>query len=321
VIERFYLKLFQEHKWGYSLGSLLGGTVNIHPYYVDELFKKQSYTIEEIWNVLTYIKEKCPISFSGEKLQNALEERYYVPPSPEQATEIVKKIESEIKVFPADDAFSLSELKIKNRHKDKKFLIIATGPSTLTYEKKIKEFADKNGLITIGCNYLKNIYKPNYHIFVSKKRFLKYISTVNEKSTLIVPAFFGKKLIADNYSRNYEYIEIKSAQNIDSKVIDGISQQTVFLNVAVAAILTAYQMGAEEIMVAGMDGYEDEMNKKIIYFYNEDDTPADKSIASLRYDELAIELQRVSKYLQAEGVPFSIITPTTHKKYYHKLIS
>lgn len=319
VIERFYLKLHEELKWGYSLKTLLSGSRNIHPYYVAEIFKYNNYTIEEIWNALDYIKKNCPISFNKEKLKAALERRFYVP-SARDAARVVKEIEQQVKIFPSRDAFSLKELTFVDRHTDKKFLIIANGPSVKKYKANIKKLVFGEKLITIGCNYLQALYQPDYHIFVSKKRFLKYAPTVNKKSILLVPSFFGKELIKENNNGRYEYIEIKSTDDLNAPVVENIAQQNVYLNVTVSAILTAYQMGAKEIMVVGMDGYRDEKSKELTYFYNEDGIPENKKISSLRYEDLAIELDRVGDFLRREGVPFYIITPTSHNKYFRNIL-
>ena len=56
--------------------------------------------------------------------------------------------------------------------------------------------------------------------------------------------------------------------------------------------------------------------KKMNFFYNEDETPDDKEIASVRYEMFVQELERTNNYLQQCGVPFTIITPTSHKKYF-----
>jgi 4-hydroxy 2-oxovalerate aldolase len=320
VIERFFLDLMKEYKWGYSLKSLFGGIKNIHPYYVSEVFKQGFYTADEMWSLFDGIKEKCPVSFSKEHLKNALEERFYMP-TIDQAKDIILEVAKEAQIIPVEDAFSLNNLPIMNRHKNKKFLIIANGPSVNTYNSQIREYAKNKELVTIGCNYLTNIFEPDYHTFVSKKRFLKYSNAVSEKSLLLVPSFFGKQIVKDNYDRPVEYIEMVSTGDLITKPIDGIKQQHVYLNVAIAAILTAYQMGAEEIMVAGMDGYEKEDSKEIKYFYNEEDVHDDKVVASLRYDYLVVELKRVSDYLYEQGVPLSIITPTSHKKYYKNVLN
>jgi 4-hydroxy 2-oxovalerate aldolase len=319
VIERFYVDFFKKYQWGYSLKSLFGGIKNIHPYYITEMFNQGYFTADEIWNQLDHIKESCPISFSKDELSSALEKRFYDPTAID-AKETVARVEKENKIIPSLDSFHLDELTLKDRHKNKNFIIIANGSSIEKYEKKIKNFINKNNLISIGCNYLKKLYNPDYHIFVSKKRFLKYAPSINEKSSLIVPTFFGKTMVAENYEKQTEYIEIIPSENLSLPPVEGIIQQQVYLNVAVAAILTAYQMGAKEIFVVGMDGYENEHPDKPFYFYNEDDQPDDRVTASIKYKDFALELERVNSFLAEHGVSFSVITPTSHKKYYKNIL-
>ncbi len=319
VIERFFISLFEQYHWGYSLRSLLGGIRNIHPYYIDELFNSHNYTIEEIWSVVETIKEKCPISFSGEKLKNALGERFYIP-NVVQTRSTIKEIEKDLKIIPAKDSFLLRSLPIKDIHKRKKFLIIASGPSIVKYKDKINKLIRKHNLITIGCNFLKDIYEPDYHLFVNKKRFLRYVPFVSKKSTLLLPNFFGKRMVMESYKGPLQYIQIKPENSLDVSPIKDINQQVVYLNVATSAILTAFQMGAQEIMAVGMDGYESQEPGKMVYFYNEKDVPDDKITASMRYGNMALELKRVVDFLNGKGVSFTIITPTSHKKYYKKIL-
>lgn len=320
VIERFYLNFTKDFQWGYSLKSLFGGIKNIHPYYIGELFKLGYYTADEIWNLLDHIKKSCPISFSGNELNNALAERGYAPTAM-QAKEAVERVEKENKIFFSSDSFHLERLAIKDRHKDKSFIIIANGPSIDKYRQPIKQLIKEKNLISIGCNDLKNNYETDYHLFVNRKKFLRGLSAIGKKSALILPGFFGKELLKGNYDGAVEYIEIISSNDLASSPIDGLRQQQVYLNVAVTAILTAFQMGAKEIMVVGMDGYENENREDALHFYNADGQPDDKTVASIRYKELALELERISNFLNENGVSFSIITPTSHKKYYKNILS
>lgn len=319
VIERFFVSIFQKYPWGYSLRSLLGGIQNIHPYYLDELFNSRNYTIEEIYNIVETIKEKCPVSFSGERLKVALEERFYIPTAA-QAQDTIQKIEKQLKVIPAKDSFSLNTLAFEDRHKGEKFLIIANGPSIAKYKDKIKKLIQKQGLITIGCNFLNGVFIPDYHIFVSKKRFLKYAPSVAKKSRLLIPSFFGKRIVKENYNGDTEYIQVNLENDLKSCPIQGISQHVIYLNVAANAILTAFQMGAQEIMAVGMDGYQAQEPGKVVYFYNEKDVPDNKITASFRYENMTIELKRVADFLHEQGIAFSIITPTSLKRYYKNIL-
>ncbi len=321
VIERYYLSLYKEHDWGYKLTSLLSGLKNIHPYYVEELVKKRNYTIEEIWNSLDTINEKCPISFSADKMNEALEARFYTPLGEKKAGEFLQVIYDQFKIIPAKDAFRVNDLEVYQKHKGRKFLIIGTGPSIIKYKNTIEEFCRKENCITIGMNFLQGAYIPDYHIFVSRKRFAKYITTINKESQLLVPTFFGKKFIEENYAGKCVYFDVETVENYQTSPIDGNKQVSINLNVGVSAILIAYLMGASEIYVIGMDGYINEQNKEPVYFYNENDVPDSREVSSIRYEKLQAELARVNNFLQKNGILFSIITPTSHKKYYNNILN
>lgn len=320
VIERYFLDMFKDLNWGYKIQSLMGGIKNVHPYYVDDLFKRKNYTVGEIWNALDLIKEKCPISFSVEKLNEMLENRFYTPLERDRAAEICQSISDHVKIIPAQDAFISGHFSLSGKHHGKKVLVIANGPSIVIGKEQIKAFIQNEQCITIGTNFLQGNFIPDYHIFVSRKRFLKYASSVSKQSTLLVPSFFGKEIVQENFTGNTVFFELQTVTDLNMQAIDGSSQKVVNLNVAISAILAAFQMGAAEIFAVGMDGYIDELNRKMVFFYNEDDVPDDKEVASYRYEMLASELDRVNRFLQDNSVPFSIITPTSHRKYYRKAL-
>ena len=320
VVERFYLDLFKILNWGYKIQSLMGGLKNIHPYYIDDLFKRETYTVDEIWNALDIVKEKCPISYSVDKLNEALESRFYTPLTKEKVEEACKGIGDQLKIIPAADAFRVETLEVENKHKGRKFLVIANGPSIVEHKDAISKFIADENCVTIGVNYLQGNFVPDYQIFVNRKRFLKYAQYVDKKSTLIVPSFFGRKIVSENYVGQCIHFDLETVGDAIAPAVEGAQQNLINLNVAVSAILMAYQMGATEIFAVGMDGYISEINKQIVYFYNENDIPDDKDVASWRYEKLAEELDRINLFLQDKSVPFSIITPTSHKKYYRNLI-
>ena len=320
VIERFYLDLFSELNWGYKIQSLMGGLKNIHPYYIDDLFKRKTYTVDEIWNALDVVKEQCPISYSVEKLNEALQSRFYIPLTKEKVENVCHHIGDQLKIIPAADAFKVERHEFKNAYKGRKFVIIANGPSIVQKKEAIRQFLADEDAVTIGINYLQDNFIPDYHLFISRKRFLKYAPFVDKASVLMVPSFFGRESVAENFDGKHLYFNLETVEDGDIPAVDGNVQKLVNLNVAVSAVLLAYEMGASEIFAVGMDGYIDELNRQMVYFYNENDVPDDKEVASLRYEKLAAELDRVNRFLQEKSIPFSIITPTSHKKYYRNLL-
>jgi 4-hydroxy 2-oxovalerate aldolase len=321
VIERYFYKLNKEIEWGYSVRNLIGGLANVHPYYIDNLFDRNTYTVEEIWNAAHIIKEKCPTSFSLKELNKVMGERFYTPLTEENVKDIFEKVSEDFKIIPADDAFHVGDFKFTNAHKGKKILIIANGPSIVTHKKQIQEFIATEKPITIGVNYLQDTIIPDYHLFISRKRFQKYAASINKKSKLLLPSFFGKQFVKEAGVENCTYFDMEVVDSDNKKVLEGSTQLCIYPNVSISAIDLAYLMGASEIYAVGIDGYIDEINKKMVYFYNENDTPDDKDIASIRYEMFSKELDRTNSFLQNKSVPFFIITPTSHKKYYKNLFS
>jgi 4-hydroxy 2-oxovalerate aldolase len=319
VIERYFLKLFGEIGWGYGLEALTGGLANIHPYYAESLFKNKLYTVEEIWNALQLIKERCPISFSVDKLGETLEQRFYTPLTPERTDAVHRALVNELNIIAAPDAKPADRFPLQGQFKGRKFLILATGPSILEHRDRILELSKKENCVTIGVNGLQKLFAPDFHVFVSRKRFQQYAAQIAPGSTLLVPSFFGKELVEHNYAGPYHFFDIVTRAKPESAPVEGATQYCLGLNVAISAILLAYAMGASTVYAVGMDGYADEFNKRMVYFYNEDSRIEDKDAANFRYETLARELDRVNTFLQGQSVPFFILTPTSHKKYYRPL--
>lgn len=78
-------------------------------------------------------------------------------------------------------------------------------------------------------------------------------------------------------------------------------------------------MGAKEIFTVGLDGFG-ENAEKLEFFYKEDDVYDNKSELMKAYEEFTVNLDIVNKFLENESIPFSIITKTSHDKYYSDIL-
>ena len=319
VIDRWFLQLFREIGWGYTIESLLGGLANVHPYYVETLFKKKVYTIEEMWNALMGIRERCPISFSADKLDEALGRRFYTPLTPESAERVYQEVAGDLQVSPAADAAPAGDFALRDAYRGRNFLVIATGPSILAHREAILAFKDRENCVTVGVNNLSHLYEPEFHVFISRKRFQQYARDISPKSTLLVPSFFGRELVEREYGGPYHFFDLVAPAPPERPPVEGTTQYCQALNVAVSAMLLSWLMGAAQIFSVGIDGYADEMDKKLVYFYDENNRVEEKEVANLRYEMLARELDRVNGFLQGRSCPFFILTPTSHRKYYRPL--
>jgi hypothetical protein len=164
------------------------------------------------------------------------------------------------------------------------------------------------------------LYTPDYQVFINRKRFVKYVSKIKKKTTLLLPSFFGKSFVEKHYEGEYTFFDMELASKLSSAPIQKDTHKPVNLNVGIAGILLACQMGASDIFAVGMDGYEKKDKNQIVYFYNENDVPEEKEVAATRYELLAKELNRANNFLIKKTVPFAIITPTSHKKYFRNVL-
>jgi hypothetical protein len=178
---------------------------------------------------------------------------------------------------------------------------------------------ERENCVAVGVNNLNRLFEPQYHAFVSRKRFQQYARDISPKSTLLVPAFFGRALVEQEYGGPYRFFDVVAPAPEGKPPVEGTTQYCGALNVAVSAMLLSWLMGAGRICAVGMDGYADELNKNMVYFYDENNRIEEKEVANLRYEMLARELDRVNGFLQGQGCPFSILTPTSHRKYYRPL--
>lgn len=319
VVERYFLSLYQKLNWGYSIPAFLSGLKGIHPYYATELFAKKSYTMDEIWDILGMIKEKCPVSYSPDMFSKALDSRFYVPVGASKANEMKSLIPDQFTIVPARDYRKLETFSLDKAFSGRDFLVLANGPSIKQFSREILAFSEKKKCVTIGINRIPAEYAPDFHVFISRKRFLTDIGSINPRRALLVPSFFGRQFVEENFAGKYEFFEVETETTADSNPLEGGVQRLANINVSISAMLLAAQMGAAGVYAAGMDGYLDN-DANLVYFYNEDGRPDEKGVASLRYELFKIEMERVCEYFQAVALPFSIITPTSHRKYFASLL-
>ena len=173
------------------------------------------------------------------------------------------------------------------------WLVIATGPSVRKYENEIRSFSD--GMTTIGVHHMAGRFVPDYHLFVSKKRYKKYGRHVNPQSTLVLTSRMGGHFDVEN-----EYPSpVGSIEFFDERVVSrGASG-------GVLAVAYAIVRGAQQVFVAGMDGYGDGAG----HHYKEKDNSWDRLMEHESATPMILrDLNRI--------VPVKIITPTVYQEYY-----
>jgi len=289
-IDKYFVNFEKNTKWGYQLPYMISGIFNSHPYYAMRLIDWREYTIDDVWNVLEKVKEKRPVGFSEELLKDV----------------VGSTLMEEVSDKPA----------YINRHKDKDFLVLANGPNLKIYKDRINDFIKKYKPIILGANYLGGLFIPHYHTFTNKRRFIDYISDVDESSKLLLSFTFKDDFIKSYTERDHEKLLHGFKKDDDGfKIIDGVIY-TGYYTVSLLLIPVAHIMGAKRIFVVGMDGYRD-LAKNPVHFYPEKDETDSIKIELEKERRNAQLLNDIQNYLISNDLEaFHIITPTSYNSHY-----
>ena len=311
VIDRYFVTLQSDNKWGYQLPYMLSGMFQCHPSYAKSLIDYKEYRIEDIWKALNIIKLEDTVGFSRPHLDELInqgiigglskvtDKEAWVSDNPRAAYRRL-----------VDDP----EVPYINRYDSRDFLIIANGPSLKEYAPKIEKLITKYNPVVLGGNFLGGLFKPHYHCFVNKRRFTSYIDTVAPESSLLIGQYITDEMIEEYTDRDYEKIYYIDSY-ADFQIKDGVIT-TNCRTVSVLLAGVAIAMGAKRIFCVGMDGYIGQENKEF-HFYSEKEEQDDKDMIMERHLWNQKFIEQIDEYLIGSGKEgIHILTPTSYKSFY-----
>ena len=146
AIELEILRFLKDCKWGYQLPLYVSAINECHPNYVKYLGTKNTISMKEISEIITEIDKDKRLSFNKEHI-----EQLYLKYQSKNLDDS-KEYEKLSKIF-----------------KDKTILLIGPGNSVKKEQIKIKEYINKNNVITFGVNHINTIFDINYISFKYEK--------------------------------------------------------------------------------------------------------------------------------------------------------
>lgn len=302
-IDRYFIQMQKEMNWGYSLPFMVSGLFQCHPNYASNLVDRREYTMEDIWKAMEVINKKCPVGFSEKLLDEIIKNG------------IIGGLANENTAPNHQRTSSPAVVSYLNRHKGENFLILGNGPTLKEYRGQIQQFIDKYHPICMGANFLSGLFKPQYHAFYNKRRFLSYIDTVDKDSKLMVGQYIPDQMIRDYVKRDYEKIYYMDTLS-DFNIIDGVIQSNC-RTISVLLLGVAIVMGAEKIFAAGMDGYMGTDVKGEMLFYKEDEAKIDRDIIIDMHKWNKKYISQINEYFVSMGKEgIHIITPTSYGEFY-----
>lgn len=305
LVDRYYAKLHDEKPWGYNLPYMLSGIYDCHPNYPKSLIERKEYDIEDIWKILNMVKAGARVGFDKGLLDSVLKKGFFSRSSGSTAVPSKRPLASGKKF----------DISYRDRHKGADFLILANGPSLKENYKQIKAFIDKYDPVILAANYLGGLFKPHYHAFSSKRRFMDYVDTVDKSSRLLIGQHISPEMVKEYTGREYEaiyYDDTDAPFSIRGGVIGSNCRTVSLLLMGVAVV-----MGARRIFAAGLDGYAGVNVKGKVHFYDEKDETESRDVLLDRHMGNLRHLEQIEEYLFAhkkEGI--HIITPTSYTKFY-----
>lgn len=216
---------------------------------------------------------------------------------------------------------SLKRPSYVNRHQDRVFLIIATGPSAKKYKNELNKFIEKHNPVIMGANNIEGIVVPDYHCFSNRKRFVAFSQMIDsDKSKVLLSPYFPKKFIKKHYTGRFERLMFVNNHDNPFDIDNGIIQASC-RTIGVLMMAVALIMGAKRIYVYGLDGYRSVLrHSKSINHYDLNHTALDKAEIKrmLKVENYNSRfLNEISSYMESKSLPPpSIITPTVYLDYY-----
>ena len=315
IIDRYFVSLFNENKWGYQLPYMLSGMFQCHPNYAKALVDSHEYTMEDIWKAMEYIHVKKPVGFSKKILDDLINEGIMRGPDNQSSKSTVK----DAGIHFCTQKASQVGISYINRHRNRDFLILANGPSLNEYKDKINVFIKKYDPIILGANYLGGLFKPHYHAFTNKRRFNSYVDTVDLESKLLIGQSISEELIREYTNRDYEWLCYIDALDPCFDIQNGLVT-TNCRTVAILLLGVAIVMGAQRIFAVGMDGYIQNQTSENMHFYKENDEKDNREMILEMHRWCQYFLEQIDAYLIARGKEgIHILTPTNYRAFYKGL--
>lgn len=313
IIDRYFTDLKSKLNWGYSLPYMLSGILEVHPDYAKHLVDYHEYKVDDIVRVLEVVKDLGHIGFNKDAIDKVVNSGFV---SPVGESNDCEEDDSEI-----EQVLIKHSVAYKDRHIDKDFLILANGPTLKEHREDIVEFIRRYNPIVMGANYLGGLFKPHYHAFSNKKRFINYVDSIDPDSRLLISSSFEDDFIKEYTDRDYECLVHLNRISGNFRIKDGIINsncRTVSILLTAAAIV----MGAKRIFIAGMDGYKTKENflSENVHFYKESEEAENFRLLMEKHNWNDILLNKINSFLIDRGREgIYIITPTSHKHFYNSI--
>lgn len=208
------------------------------------------------------------------------------------------------------------------RHSGETALVLGTGPSLRQHGDALHALIEDERPVVLGGNHITPFVTPDYHAFTNRKRFIQYAHTIDRhRSRVILSPYIPEDVVRSHYNGPYEELAFVNDSDAPFGIRDGIVLSSC-RGVAVLLVAVAAVMGAERILVAGIDGYrtvvgDGSTDETSMYYAPTNVLRADPADYVRVSEEMGRHLGQIQEYLVTEGrEPFAILTETAYEEHY-----
>ncbi len=238
AIDVTILDIYKKMHWGYSFTFFLSASNACHPNYVTYLQNKKKLSIKSINEILSSITKEKKLMYDGGYIEDLYREYQKKDCDDEQARE-----------------------ELGERFKNRKVLLIGPGKSIQPQKDKIKKCIQEKQPLVISTNFIPDDFCCDYVFMSNAKRYVQMSTMLSNRASHI------KTIATSNVTstRTFDYV-LRYQDLLDEEALIADNPMLMLLK-----LLKEYK--AEEIYLAGFDGYSEEeelnyINPNMEYFYS-----------------------------------------------------
>lgn len=227
AIDTYMTGYHEKYTWGYSTPYFIAGMYQCHVNNIAYLLENHRVNAHDMRSII----ESLSVAERRKYDYDLLEDKY---------------IENQSRIV--DDTNALKELKEKTA--ERKVLLIAPGKSVNTEKEKIRKFIRDENPITIAVNALNPNYCCDYVIFINPARY-DYAKNAHPDMMRSV-----RKILLSNIETDAKDNEI--IVNYNTVIKRGWEH---FDNAVIITLRLLNKVGAENVVIAGFDGFKTKYNE------------------------------------------------------------
>lgn len=215
------LKEYTKKQWGYSLSYYLAASNDCHPDYVKFLLGKKTLAVKSVNELLVSLPATNKLTFNRE---------------------LIEKMYDEYQDVACNDAEACKML--AEEMSGRKALLLGPGTSIVNEANAIKAYIQQNNPAIISINFINDMYPIDYVFMNNSKRYSQFFHNIYVKDRHV------KVITTSNVTSSGKHIDyvFNYGQLLDET--EGVRDNPLLM-----ALKMLNNVGCEEVVLAGFDGY------------------------------------------------------------------